>query len=80
MKTEIGSRADRSDAYRRLDSVRMNPLQRKYARAGLRDGELLAAALLRAADDLRAIGAYAEHALTALAHGAKALFAKPAKH
>jgi hypothetical protein len=80
MKPEIGSSTDRSDAFRGLDAVRMSPLQRRRARASLRDGEMLAATLLRAAHDLRAIGEFAEHALAGLAHGVKVLFVRPAKH
>ena len=80
MKTETVNVVDRSSTYRNLDAVRMGKLERKSAQASLRDGEMIATALMRAAQDLGAIGNFAEHALAGFTHGVKAIFAKPAKH
>jgi hypothetical protein len=58
----------------------MSEQERRHARASLRDGELIADLVLRAAADMRAIARCIEHAAVSLARGIKAMLAKPAKH
>jgi len=72
--------ADWSNVYGSLDSVRMSQLQRRHARASLRDGELIAELVLRAAAGMRAIVRSVEHAVVSLACGIRAMFAQPARH
>ena len=64
----------------RLDTIRMSELDRRQAYASFRNGELIAALLVRAAADMRAIARYVEHAAVSLAGGIKAMLEKPVKH
>jgi len=72
--------ADRSGVYARLDTIRMSELQRTHAYASLRQGELVAELVLRAAADMRAVAHYVEGAGAGLANAIKAMFAKHVKH
>jgi hypothetical protein len=58
----------------------MSEAERRQAYASLRDGELIASMLLRAAADLRIIARGVEHVAVSLAGSIKAMFAKPVKH
>jgi hypothetical protein len=80
MKAMTDKAADRSRANIRLETIRMSELERRHAYAGLRDGELIAELVLRAAADMRAIAHGVEHAAVSLATGIKGIFAKPVKH
>lgn len=65
----------RTDVQVRLDSIRMSELDRRRAYTNLRNGELVAELVLRAAADLRAIAQYAEHAALRLASSIRAMLA-----
>jgi CRISPR/Cas system-associated exonuclease Cas4 (RecB family) len=80
MKAATESNANRSDIFKRMDSVRMNKVDRRHAEESLRDGERIAEVLFRAAADLRSIVESVEHAAASLADAVRAMFAKPAKH
>ena len=80
MKAMTDTAADGSAVHTRLGTIRMSELQLRHARASLRDGELIAELVLRAAADMRAIGQGIGHAAASLANGIKAMFAKPVKH
>lgn len=80
MKATTDKAADRSRVYTRLDTIRMSELERRHAYASLRDGELIAELVLRAAADMRAIAQCVEGAAVSLASGIKAMLAKPVKH
>ena len=79
MKTSTDTSNDRSDIYRSLDTVRMSNADRRHARASLRDAELIADLLFRAAADMRSIAGFVEHGAMNLANAVRAIFAKPAK-
>lgn len=72
--------SNRSSVFTRLDTIRMSQEQRRQANASLRDAELIAGLVLRAAADMRAIARGVEHAAVSLASGIKAMFARPVKH
>lgn len=80
MKTMTDKAAHRSSVYTDLDTIRMSELKRRHAYASLRDGELIAELVLRAAAEMRAIARGVEHAATSLARGIKTMLAKPVKH
>ena len=68
---------DRSGGYTCLDTIRMSEHERRHARESLRDGELVADLLLRAAADMGAVARYVETAAASLARGIKTILAKP---
>lgn len=80
MKATTDKAADRSSVVTRLDTIRMSEQERRQAIASLRDGELIAEIVLRAAAGMRAIARCVEHAAVSLASGIKAMLAKPVKH
>lgn len=80
MKTTTDKEVDRSSVFTRLDTIRMSEQERRHAKASLRDGELIAELVLRAAADMRAIARCVEYAAVNLASGIKAMLAKPVKH
>lgn len=80
MKAMTDKEADRPGIFARLDTIRMSELERRDAYASLRTGELIADLVLRAADDMRAIARYVEHAGVSLASGIRTMLAKPVKH
>jgi len=72
--------ADRSSVYGSLDSIRMSELQRRHARASLRDGEFIAELALHAVAGMGAIARGAEHAAVSMGNGIRAMLAQPARH
>ena len=72
--------ADGSSVHTHLETIPMSADQRAHAYTSLRNGELIADLVLRAAADMRAIGQIAERAAASLASAFKAMLAKPAKH
>jgi hypothetical protein len=80
MKTRSDDIANRSSLEIRLDTIRMSELDRRQAYASLRNAELVAGLVLRAAADMRAIARGVEGVAAGLAGGIKGLFAKPVKH
>ncbi len=80
MKATTDKEVDRSSVFTRLDTIRMSEQERRHAKASLRDGELIAELVLRAAADMRAIARCVEYAAVSLASGIKAMLAKPVKH
>jgi len=80
MKVTTNKATDGSGVFTRLDTIRMSELERWHANASLRDGELIADLVLRAAADMRAIARCVERTAVGLASGIKAMLAKPAKH
>lgn len=69
-----------SGVYTRLETIRMSQPERMHAYASMRQGELVAELVLRAAADMRAVAQLAESAGASLAHAVKSMFAKHAKH
>ena len=80
MNANTDNAVDRSGVYTCLEKIRMSERERWHARESLRDGELVAELVLRAAADMAAIARGIAHAASALAGGVKALLAKPIKH
>jgi hypothetical protein len=69
-----------SGVYTRLDSICMSESERCSAEASLRDGELIAALVLRAADTVRGLAQSLALAASTLASGIKSTLTKPVKH
>ena len=69
-----------SGVYTRLESIRMSEPERMHAYASLRQGELVAELVQRAAADMRAVAQCVEGAGASLANAIKAMFARHAKH
>lgn len=65
---------------RRLDAVRMSEYDRWQAKESLRNAEYFVELVMPIATVINAIGQAVEHAVHSLAHGIKAIFAKPIKH
>lgn len=80
MKAKTDKAACRSNVSTRLDTIRMSELERRQAYSSLRNGELMADLVLRAAAEVHAVARYLEHAAVSLASGIRALVAKPVKH
>lgn len=80
MKTTTDKAADRSSVYTRLDAIRMSEEDRRHAKASMRDAELIADLVLRAAADMRAVAQGVAHAAAGLVSGIKAMLAKPVEH
>jgi len=71
---------DRSDVYTLLDTIHMNERERSRARASLRNGEVIAETILRAAADMHSIAQGVRHVAAGMARGIRTLFAKPVKY
>jgi hypothetical protein len=63
MKATTDKAADRSSVHNRLDAMCMSEEDRRHAKASMRDAELVAEIVLRAAADMRAVA----HAIAGLA-------------
>lgn len=80
MKTTTDNTLDWRVIHKRLDSVRMSEYDRRRAKESLRNAERIVELLLPLVDAVGSIGHGVEHAVYGMAHGIKAIFAKPAKH
>ena len=80
MKAITDKAADRSNVYARLDTIQMSELERRHAKASMRNADLIVELVLRAAADMRAVAQGVVHAAASLASGIKATLAKPVKH
>ncbi len=80
MKAMTDKAADWSSIHARLDTIPMSQSERAHAYTSLRNAELIADLVLRAAADMRAIGQIAERAAAGLASAFKTMLAKPVKH
>ena len=64
----------------RLDAIRMSEYDRWQAKESLHNAERFVELVLPVALAINAIGEGVEHAVLSVAHGVKAIFAKPVKH